>query len=295
MPANPGLSRAPYPKRCFRCAQTLVDRVKRCPACGFPTRDSALLLVISEMPTSPSRSPQRSLRQTRSLEHIDEIDTLPQRNEIPSRALIPARLEPPALTIDAASWRRTSSAVGYTGNSRFRNARVSRRSRRRSDNFHALDRLRWWLLYPGRMEFLGWLGSLILLFMIICFLLLVIILNGLLPGRQSRGNLPNSTVVSSARRTHSQTPLSITITAAPTPVVAGTPFTPAVSATVTQKTGPSSSGVGNALHPSDDTSLPGRVAHLAPLVWLIAACYFFSILLLLLAVFLRRRQHARET
>jgi len=49
-----------------------------------------------------------------------------------------------------------------------------------------LDYIRWWLLYPGRLEFLFWLGGAVLLGMMICAVLVV---TGLGLGVMSFGHL----------------------------------------------------------------------------------------------------------
>ena len=55
--------------------------------------------------------------------------------------------------------------------------------------------------------------------------------------------------------------------------------------------GAGSSSLGNSLSHEDGNSLFARLAHLNPLIWLIAVCYFISMLLLGVAGLLRRRRH----
>lgn len=124
---------------------------------------------------------------------IDEIDTIPERNGNSSRALVPVHQESRSLAVDAASWASSSPAV-ISEADRFISERSRGRRRRRKSKFHLLDRLRWWLLRPGHMEFLLWLSGSILLFGITFLLLLATVLSMALPGTQNWGNLPSSTV-----------------------------------------------------------------------------------------------------
>jgi hypothetical protein len=52
-----------------------------------------------------------------------------------------------------------------------------RRKQKHSAGFHPLDRLRWWLLHPGRIEFLLWLGGTILLMSVTFIFMLVTMVN----------------------------------------------------------------------------------------------------------------------
>ncbi len=63
----------------------------------------------------------------------------------------------------------------------------------RSRNLNPLDRVRWWLLYPGRIEFMLWLCGTVLLIGVTCLFLLVTAFsfNWIAPGQQS-GMVPQN-------------------------------------------------------------------------------------------------------
>lgn len=142
--------------------------------------------VVIAQPTLASETPV----------DIEEIDTVPERRERSSRALVPTRRDEHALAVDAAAWT-TSSVVTASEADRLRVARSRNQKRRSQPAFHVLDRLRWWLLRPGHIEFLLWLSGSILLFSITFLLLLATVLSVAQPGTQSRGNIPNSAVTGS--------------------------------------------------------------------------------------------------
>lgn len=139
------------------------------------------------------------------LSHIDEIDTLPERKKpsTPSRALVPARRQPRHLAVDAASWTASSvPARAQTERALLSLAQGGKKGY--PHGFHALDRLRWWLLRPGHIEFLLWLAGSVLLFGITFFLLLATVLSFTLP--TSRGNLPGSATAGVSSPTRAVTP-----------------------------------------------------------------------------------------
>ena len=124
---------------------------------------------------------------------IDQIDTLPPiagvrvhapANQNPGLALIPAAsLLPTASTgmleqrrsklheeiTDPSSW----TAGSATGSPYAQLIADPAKSRRQKPSFNPLDHLRWWLLRPGRIEFMFWLGGTILLVSVTFVLLLV--------------------------------------------------------------------------------------------------------------------------
>src|SRR5215470_13681714 len=142
----------------------------------------ALSLFVSEMPTQPEV--EAGPRTTRRLPRIDEIDTAPPQ---PSRMLVPvtsqssvAALSGPGSTsidsfhgaaTDPVSW--TAGAASQSAYAQLISARGKRRQSRHAISLNPLDRVRWWLLRPGRIEFVLWLGGTILLVGVTCALLLV--------------------------------------------------------------------------------------------------------------------------
>ncbi|MEO6891922.1 MAG: hypothetical protein ABI456_20125 [Ktedonobacteraceae bacterium] len=131
---------------------------------------SSLSLVVSELPTRPG-SPA-SPRATRRLPHVDEIDTVPPDRTMdapafPPRALVPTT--PKAVVPDPASWT-AGGAVTSSHAQRLIERTNSRR--RRAWSLNPFERLRWWLLAPGRLEFTLWIGGTILLISVTCMLLL---------------------------------------------------------------------------------------------------------------------------
>lgn len=123
------------------------------------------------------------------LSHIDEIDTVPAPGETSSRALQLVRPEPRELAVNAASWTASSGSATSLA-AQF----IASRSRRRKypRGFNLLDRARWWLLRPGRIEFLLWLAGSFILFGITFLLLLATVLSLMLPGLRAGGKFPNS-------------------------------------------------------------------------------------------------------
>jgi hypothetical protein len=126
-----------------------------------------------------------------SQQYLDEIDTLPNPDRVPSGSLLPARSSSSAVDSGAPSWGASSLA----GTSSLAQAFVERspqRKQRHPSGFNLWDLIRWWLLRPGHIEFLLWLGGSILLF-VVTFLLLLATIFSLLPsGVRSRGNFPSS-------------------------------------------------------------------------------------------------------
>ncbi len=144
-----------------------------------------LSLFMSETPTQP-QPPVPNRATTRRLPRVDEIDTVPphvspardidQIDTLPpghgqgQRALIIAPRNVPAET-GSRSW--TAGAASGSASAQLI-MRSSRRKRaQRVETFNPLDRTRWWLLRPGRIEFILWLGGTLLLIGVTCLLLLV--------------------------------------------------------------------------------------------------------------------------
>lgn len=76
------------------------------------------------------------------------------------------------LAEDAASW-----TTGQGKNSLLAKRIASRGQRKSSISLNPFDRLRWWLLYPGRIEFLLWLNGAIVLVGVTCILLFATLLS----------------------------------------------------------------------------------------------------------------------
>ncbi|HLJ35958.1 MAG TPA: hypothetical protein VKU38_20030 [Ktedonobacteraceae bacterium] len=170
------------------------------------------------------------------------LGTTGSANDAPSRALAPilhaaqtvqtaspvspaSPLMPPyegqLASVEPASW-----TAGAAAGSRYAQLVAARTSRKKSaTSFNLIDRLRWWLLHPGRFEFLMWLGGTILLMTITCIFLLMMVFsfqwnaanvnNG---ASSSPGNMNNPTNGQS-----SSPGLSLTLTNA-TALIAGQPL-----------------------------------------------------------------------
>lgn len=377
--------------------------------------DSISLRRAKSATPNPAQSATRT-SSLASLPGIDEIDTQPERSEASARVIVPASLTAQKFSVDAASW-----TLAPTDHSAATDSCRGQRSYPRS--FHLLDRWRWWILRPGRIEFLLWLLGSLLLFSLTFLLLLASVFSTTLPERQASGNLPISAtsnlaatattpaVASDLRlalhstaslapgaqiqiqgqgfRPHSkviflldnrwplldqqqqaawtradvagrfsvtlwlgqgpdwspgshqllaremntghQVTLSITITPLSSTPVAGHPGpyktppahptptphhptptpgpstpgptatteviptpSPSPISTATASQGQNASNLGNELNNHDGSSPFARLAHLNPLIWLIAACYFLSMLLLGIAGILHRSRPARK-
>jgi hypothetical protein len=128
---------------------------------------------------------------TRRLPYIDEITTNPPLNEdsfiATSRSLVPAPSQSdvitfyrpdrtgkqivPAPEVEADSWTAGESA--QSAHARLISTRGRRKSHQMGFSLNPIDRLRWWLLRPGRIEFILWLGGTVLLVAVTCVLLFV--------------------------------------------------------------------------------------------------------------------------
>lgn len=168
------------------------------------------IITIDELDTDPYRQLPRQVE-------IDEIDTLPQladrkqrnralvsTNSSPVVALTPvshvlppatnvvAYIEPGKLALANEITDPTSWTAGSASGSPYAQ-RIAERPEgaRRARSLHPIDRLRWWLLHPGRVEFIFWLGGTVVLLSVTFLLLLVttISLSRFVPGSQN-GSLP---------------------------------------------------------------------------------------------------------
>jgi hypothetical protein len=151
---------------------------------------SSLSLLAPEVPTRPQPPIPATPKPTRRLQAIDEIDTVPPsalpapriaaskaltapRSTIAQESTRPSVMPAPPVVEprEAASW-----TAGAGSNSRY--ARIisgaAQGDWRKQLAFNPLDRLRWWLLRPGRLEFLLWLGGTLLLVIVTCALLFIL-------------------------------------------------------------------------------------------------------------------------
>ncbi len=158
----------------------------------------ALSLVVSEVP------PETEKRRSVTKQYIDEIDTVPSvpvaldmapaglPPVIDTRSLVSTQVRIDEIdTVPPAGMPIVSTRQGGVSMTRPRGlsswtaggavaspyarriAERQRQTRRRTRKLNPLDNLRWWLLRPGRLEFILWLGGTILLVTITCVLLLV--------------------------------------------------------------------------------------------------------------------------
>jgi hypothetical protein len=190
----------------------------------------SLSLLAPEVPTQPQAPAAPKL--TRRLPAIDEVDTVPpisrrapappallapQRalpapaaQESTPRAIIPARQAVVVERQDAGSW-----TAGAASNSPYAQkiAHTARRDWRKQLAFNPLDRLRWWLLRPGRIEFTLWSGGSLLLILVTCALLFVLAFSfQALPGSPTKIVSLTGSPVAQAAGHGTTTPLSVAFT-----------------------------------------------------------------------------------
>ena len=146
-------------------------------------------------------------------------------NDAPSRALAPilhtAQTVQTASTVSTvmptyeeqlASVEPVSWTAGAAAGSRYAQLVAARTSRKKSaTSFNLFDRLRWWLLHPGRFEFLLWLGGTILLMTVTCVFLLMMVFSF----QGNAANVNNGSLSSPGNKTNGQSSspgLSLTLT-----------------------------------------------------------------------------------
>ncbi|GAC1432578.1 MAG: hypothetical protein NVSMB54_28900 [Ktedonobacteraceae bacterium] len=92
-----------------------------------------------------------------------------------------AGVRTPATLVEARSTKHMEEAASWTTgqgkNSSLAKRVASRGPRKSSLSHNPIDRLRWWLLYPGRIEFLLWLNGTIVLVGVTCLLLFATLLS----------------------------------------------------------------------------------------------------------------------
>jgi hypothetical protein len=170
-------------------SSTLVNTQKTSPVWqhespNFQAESSlpALSLLVSETPTQPEM--EAGAKTTRRLPRVDEIDTAPPQSSkmlvpVASQSNVAALSGPDRTSIDSqqtkgsdpVSW--TAGAASQSSYAQLISARGKRKKSPRGISLNPLDRVRWWLLRPGRIEFVLWLGGTILLVSVTCVLLLV--------------------------------------------------------------------------------------------------------------------------
>jgi hypothetical protein len=119
-------------------------------------------LDIAELDTQPPYE-TGGVKKTTKLSHEDEDEAIPQFSPVAAQAN--------SVRPEMIPW-----TAGQGANSQFAQ-RVAQRSEhvasQRALVFHPFDRVRWWLLYPGRLEFVLWLGGTLFLLTATCLLLLL--------------------------------------------------------------------------------------------------------------------------
>jgi hypothetical protein len=148
-----------------------------------------LSLSISEEPTQPELGAQG--RVTRRFPRIDEITTVPPRNVdhsiATSMSLVPVYSQHNVTSsrrpdqtsthillsqeVDAISW--TAGKASDSAYARLISSRDRSKRPHIGVSLNPIDRLRWWLLRPGHIEFILWLGGTVLLVAVSCVLLFV--------------------------------------------------------------------------------------------------------------------------
>src|SRR5579884_175732 len=163
-----------------------IDELPTRPDMFVDAADAAGTALVADLPTRPEHA---SLRADAPLLALAELDTVPpplilpagydatgQEPNRPIQALIPARSSAvgPRPTVklhiaDEAQQPGPSWTAGGAAQSRLAHRLIERPARRSSAyslsslHLNPFDRLRWWLLKPGRIEFLLWLVGTVLL------------------------------------------------------------------------------------------------------------------------------------
>ncbi|MHB8599264.1 MAG: hypothetical protein ACYDER_20935 [Ktedonobacteraceae bacterium] len=105
------------------------------------------------------------------------LGTTGSANNTPTLAQAPAMPTViPPYDRQLASAEPSSWTAGEAAGSRYAQLVAARTRRQKAGlSFNLLDRLRWWLLHPGRFEFLLWFGGTILLMAVTCIFLLMMV------------------------------------------------------------------------------------------------------------------------
>ncbi len=147
-----------------------------------PTSPSALILA----PGRPQGSQPRVLAPTMT-----------------SRALVPRAYRDEMVESDTASWT-AGSAANSSYARLIADPKLRKKKRHKTITLNPLDRVRWWLLHPGRLEFILWLFGTLLLIVVTCSLLLLtaISLNWFSPTLPSANTSSNEASAQSGTTTH---------------------------------------------------------------------------------------------
>jgi hypothetical protein len=145
---------------------------------------------ISEEPTQPGLEAQGKV--TPDVTRIDEITTVPPGNVYhaitTSMPMVPVNSQYKVTSfrrpdrtsthillsqgVDANSW--TAGQASESPYARLISSKERRKRPHIAVSLNPIDRLRWWLLRPGHIEFILWLGGTVLLVAVTCVLLFVI-------------------------------------------------------------------------------------------------------------------------
>lgn len=182
---------------------------------------SSLSLVVPEMAV---KDKERRYITPHPLPAIEERKTTPpaKKEKQQKHRAIPAVL-PPAPLVPASEGHLRSWTAGGGTNSLHAKRIIS--TERHSTLLNPLDRVRWWLLYPGRIEFLLWFVGTITLMAVTCIFLFVTIVSfgWISPGGNiSVGNTSSSLTTSatgSGPCTAQNTPCSNTKASGKTPML----------------------------------------------------------------------------
>jgi len=165
-------------------------------------------LQSSWAPTSPARideidtMPEINQAPHNSYAHVDQIDTLPELKQASNRALVPINSRVATIPATGSSW--TAGGGAQSSYARRIVDRTQPRKRHSTFSLNPFDSVRWWLLRPGRIEFILWLGGTILLISVTCVLLLVTAfsLNWITPGLRSSITSSSSSLTSTSSQGH---------------------------------------------------------------------------------------------
>ncbi len=165
-----------------------TSTVEKSPATSEPNKEkNGLFSLIFTQPVQSQRQKSVTLPAPPT---IDEIATLP-----PGATTVPVlrapvgnqkldfleRVRIPRAIVESSSSKALDEARSWTtgqGKNSLMAKRIASRGQRKSAlSLNPLDRLRWWLLYPGRIEFLLWLSGTIVLVGVTCVLLFATLLS----------------------------------------------------------------------------------------------------------------------
>ena len=183
-----------------------------------PARPSAAALFLDAAVTTPDAPTLALTPVAPAVPAISAVSIVP--------ALQPVSAVAPFHGNELASAEPASWTAGAAAGSRYARLVAARTARQKPvPSFNFLDRLRWWLLHPGRFEFLLWIGGTILLMTVTCIFLLMMVF-GLQLNTIGMNNRPTSSFQNSGSSSSGQPSfpgLSLMVMNAST-LVAGHPF-----------------------------------------------------------------------